>query len=312
MSDGVLKCHVTPRSRTCWHRITANAPAGGARANGCAPDRYDGSLELRGRPSRRKVNRDSRSGASFLTRAGSSSMRARSTGATPVPPTRSMRRSTGSSAKTATVTRRQAEGLAYPVELLSVVTSDPRYPAEGLVPYDPSWPARYAELASTLQRSLGAAWRIEHIGSTSVPGLLAKPVIDLALRIPEHTSIGDDLHALARAGWTDLTRLPTHQVLFRLDHGGVRRAVAHLFTAVQWSLAPQRLFADWLRTHPDDRDAYARLKRDLRARGLRGHDYTAAKAAFVHHVVIHAVEPRSARRPISSSWSAATSPSTHR
>lgn len=164
------------------------------------------------------------------------------------------------------------------------MTNDPRYPPEGLVPYDPAWPARYAELAGKLHQVLGDHWQIEHIGSTSVPGLLAKPVIDLALRIPENETVHDNLLTFAVAGWTDFVPLPTHQAMFQLDHDGTRRAIAHLFSAEQWPTAPQRLFPAWLRTHTSDRDAYASLKQGLRNGGLSGHSYTAAKAAFVQHI----------------------------
>jgi len=164
------------------------------------------------------------------------------------------------------------------------VANQPRYPPEGLVPYDPAWPAGYAELARQLQQTLGCHWQIEHIGATSVPGMLAKPVIDLALRIPHPDARENNLPALEAAGWTDLTSLPTHQALFQLDHDGTRRAIAHLFPAEQWSTAPQRLFPAWLRAHPTDRDAYASLKQSLRDGGIWGHDYTTAKAVFIHHI----------------------------
>jgi GrpB-like predicted nucleotidyltransferase (UPF0157 family) len=78
--------------------------------------------------------------------------------------------------------------------------------------------------------------------------------------------------------------LPTHQTLYQLDHDGVRRGIAHLFSAEQWATAPQRLFPAWLRTHPTDRDTYARLKQTLRDTGTWGHDYTAAKAAFIKRI----------------------------
>jgi GrpB-like predicted nucleotidyltransferase (UPF0157 family) len=177
------------------------------------------------------------------------------------------------------------------------VTNDPRYPPEGLVPYDPAWPARYAELADKLHQVLGDQWQIEHIGSTSVPGLLAKPVIDLALRIPANETIHNNLPTFAAAGWTHLTSLPTHQALFQLDHDGTRRAIAHLLPAEHWPTAPQRIFPAWLRTHPTDRDVYASLKQALRDSGLCGHGYTAAKAAFVQHVCDKAGAPP-AKKPL--------------
>lgn len=52
-----------------------------------------------------------------------------------------------------------------------------------LVPYDPLWPVRYEEIAQGIRRCGASDWVIEHIGSTSVPGMPAKPIIDLAVRI---------------------------------------------------------------------------------------------------------------------------------
>jgi GrpB-like predicted nucleotidyltransferase (UPF0157 family) len=169
--------------------------------------------------------------------------------------------------------------------------NQPRYPSAGLVPYDPAWPVRYVELAGSLQQVLGDHWQVEHIGSTSVPGLLAKPVIDLAVRIPEQETVHDNLRAFATAGWTGMTPLPTHQALFQVDHDGTRRAIAHLFPADRWPTASQRVFPAWLRAHPADRDAYANLKQTLRCGGLWGHDYTNAKAAFVQHICAKAGVP---------------------
>lgn len=158
------------------------------------------------------------------------------------------------------------------------------YPPEGVVPYDVDWPDRYAELSDAIRAHLGSAWEVEHIGSTSVPGLPAKPVIDIAVRLPGETFLERDRAAFQGLGWTDPVDLGTHNALFRLD-GSVRRAIAHLFTPAEWPLAHQRLFAAWLRANPGDRDAYARLKRSLRDGGVWGHDYTAAKTAFIQDVI---------------------------
>ena len=65
----------------------------------------------------------------------------------------------------------------------------------------------------------------------------------------------------------------------------VRSAIGHIFTPELWSEAHVRLFAEWLRTHPADRDSYADLKRTLVERGAWGSDYTTAKGAFVLEVV---------------------------
>lgn len=62
-----------------------------------------------------------------------------------------------------------------------------RYPRERLAPPDQRWASRYTQMASTLTAALEGEWLTEHVGSTSVPGLLAKPVIGIALRTPQGT-----------------------------------------------------------------------------------------------------------------------------
>ena len=150
--------------------------------------------------------------------------------------------------------------------------------------YDPEWVVRFEQSAADLRRVLGRAWTVEHIGSTSVPGLLAKPVIDLAVRLPPGEHLDDHLDAWAELGWSGLHDLDSHRCLFQLEQN-VRHAIAHVFTADQWPVAHQRLFAAWLRTHDDDRDAYARRKRELVASGVWGPAYTSAKTQFVQSVV---------------------------
>lgn len=156
-----------------------------------------------------------------------------------------------------------------------------RYPAAKLVPYDPGWAARYAELATALRRGLGLGWQIEHVGSTSVPGLSAKPVIDLALCCPD---ADHGRSALAELGWTEPIRVGDHLASFLLV-GTTRTAIAHIFSTLAWPEAHVRLFAKWLREHPEDRDAYAQLKAGLVEAGTWGTDYTVAKRGFVQDVV---------------------------
>lgn len=160
-----------------------------------------------------------------------------------------------------------------------------QYPAEKLVPYDPTWLDRYEQIAGALKAALGPEWPIEHVGSTSVPGLVSKPVIDLALGQPPARELdGPTLATLRRLGWSGPAEVGDHRAVFLLV-GSVRTAIAHIFTAEQWPEAHPRLFADWLRTHDADREQYARLKGDLVAEGVWGGDYTKAKAAFVLDVV---------------------------
>ncbi len=159
-----------------------------------------------------------------------------------------------------------------------------RYPRVKLVPADPSWSCRYAELACDLTVALGADWNLEHVGSTSVPGLLAKPVIDIALRMPAGAHLREASASLSDAGWTQPAKLGDHAATFLLVDD-LRSAIGHIYTAEQWPEAHVRLFSQWLRDHSDDRDRYAELKRSLVERGQWGADYTTAKGDFVTQLV---------------------------
>lgn len=159
------------------------------------------------------------------------------------------------------------------------------YPGAGPVPYDEAWPGRFREAAAGLTTVLGDDWLVEHVGSTSVPGLVAKPVIDLAVRVPEACRVRDVDDVLAGAGWAEiLTSVSTHEVRMLLS-GRMRTHIAHFFPADAWDTAHQRLFADWLRRNPEDAQRYAELKTTAWAEGERGRAYTAAKSVFVQEVV---------------------------
>ena len=158
------------------------------------------------------------------------------------------------------------------------------YPPERLVAPDPGWSERFADLSTSLHASLGNDWQVEHVGSTSVPGLTAKPVIDLALGAPSRVSLRATHGAFAAAGWTHPVEVGDHLATFLLD-GSVRRSIGHVYTAEQWPTAHVRLFADWLRRHEVDRDRYAALKVGLVATGSWGEAYTPGKSHFVLDVV---------------------------
>lgn len=169
------------------------------------------------------------------------------------------------------------------------VTWDQQYPPQRLVSYDPAWSGRYALLARAAMAKLH--WEVEHVGSTSVPGLLAKPVIDIAVRVPEHEHLAQRVPAFRDLGWTDPVAIGDHQAMFLLD-GTVRTAIAHVFTAEQWPQAHVRLFAAWLRAHHDDRDRYAALKSHVVSQGTWASDYTRAKSEFVEDIVNRARSSR--------------------
>lgn len=159
-----------------------------------------------------------------------------------------------------------------------------RYPPERLVPYDPAWVERYKAVAEVLGRALGPEWILEHVGSTSVPGLLAKPVIDVALQLPAGHELASWDPIFQGLGWTTPIKIGDHWAVFLLD-GEARQVIGHIFAAEQWPSAHVRLFAQWLRAHDPDREEYARIKSGLVTSGVWGSDYTKAKSSFVLDIV---------------------------
>lgn len=157
-------------------------------------------------------------------------------------------------------------------------------PAIILSEYDPDWPqraARYAEALSVLGPVLVAA---HHIGSTSVPGLLAKPIIDL---MPLVTSLAElDGARLAVEGlgyrWYGEYGIPGRRYCSLTDENDVRRAHLHFFAADSGEAERHLAFRDYLRAHPEVARAYAaekRRARELHPHGMAG--YTDEKAAWV-------------------------------
>jgi putative glutamine amidotransferase len=153
--------------------------------------------------------------------------------------------------------------------------------------YDPAWPTRYDEESSRIRTALGdQVTRLEHVGSTSVPGLGAKPVVDIQVSVRSmvpRSAYADPLVALGYRWivdpWTD-----EHEFFSRDEDAG--RAF-HIHVCGQGSEWEQRhiRFRDWLREHPEDAAAYERLKRDLAERHPRDiYTYTDEKSVFIREI----------------------------
>ena len=158
-----------------------------------------------------------------------------------------------------------------------------------VVDYDPAWLALYEAHAAKIRAALGdAALAIEHVGSTSVPGLAAKPVIDINLAVAD--SADEDAYAarLDAAGYRLLHREPDW-FEHRMFKGRDPEVNLHVFSAGCPELATVRRFRDWLRANPGDRELYARTKRDLAERDWeRVQDYADAKTAVVAEIMARA------------------------
>jgi len=153
-----------------------------------------------------------------------------------------------------------------------------------LVPPDPSWPAEYERAAAELADIVPADWPIEHIGSTSVPGLIAKPIIDLGVRVPALAAVVELDPQLRSAGWHQLARGPVTHLVRVKESEGRRTHIAHFFAAEDWEHCHQRVFRDWLQDLPEDRDRYAEAKRSAAAAAEDGRDYTLRKRAVVEEI----------------------------
>jgi len=144
--------------------------------------------------------------------------------------------------------------------------------------YDPAWADRFAAASSLLGEALsGLIIAIEHVGSTSVPGLPAKPIIDIDLLIEDTADESRYLPALEELGYRLILREPWwygHRMLV----SPAEDVHLHVWPAGAPEPVRHRLFRDWLRAHPADRDLYAATKRRLaRDTVHRPGDYSLAK-----------------------------------
>lgn len=156
-----------------------------------------------------------------------------------------------------------------------------------LCAYDPTWPERFAREAERLRAALGSrARRIEHVGSTAVPGLAAKPVIDIYVEIPTFGELDRCREALGPLGYHFETRPLAY---FHRPAAWPHTHHVHLRDAADPAADRMLRFRDWLRTHAADREAYEALKRDLARRAdaesLEGRmRYSEAKTEFIRGI----------------------------
>jgi GrpB-like predicted nucleotidyltransferase (UPF0157 family) len=141
------------------------------------------------------------------------------------------------------------------------VTPEPRPVPIEIVDYDPAWPQRYAELAERIRTALGdRVLALEHVGSTSVPGLPAKAIVDVDLTVAD-TADEDAYRAdLESAGTVLRLREPGwHQ--HRLFLAVEPPANIHVWSPGSPEAVRHRMFRDWLIEHDDDRALYVAAKR---------------------------------------------------
>jgi GrpB-like predicted nucleotidyltransferase (UPF0157 family) len=158
-----------------------------------------------------------------------------------------------------------------------------------ILAYDPDWPARFEAMRARLAVALGpTALRIDHVGSTAVPGLAAKPVIDIQISVPDVESEAAYKAPIESQGFALRWVEPGHRY-FRPPPGSPREYQVHVCTVgSEWERV-HLLFRDYLRAHDEIAAEYEALKRDLAARHtLERVTYNDAKAPFIDSTVARA------------------------
>ena len=159
-----------------------------------------------------------------------------------------------------------------------------------LVDYDPAWPGLFAREAERIRAALGErVVLLEHTGSTSVPGLAAKPIIDMTLAVPDSSDEESYAPALEAAGYVLRIREPDwHE--HRVFKGPDTNVNLHVFSDGCPEIDRMLRFRDWLRTDQADRELYERTKRKLAAREWTYvQDYADAKTLVVEEIIARAL-----------------------
>ena len=155
-----------------------------------------------------------------------------------------------------------------------------------LAEYDPAWPDRYSVLEYDVRAALGrAALQIEHVGSTSVPGLIAKPIVDIVLVVADSALEEAYVPPLQAAGYALRVREPDWYE-HRMLRGGEKDVNLHVFSAGCPEIDRMLRFRDRLRSNAADRERYAAVKRELASRQWRDvQDYAGAKTDVISEIV---------------------------
>jgi GrpB-like predicted nucleotidyltransferase (UPF0157 family) len=155
-----------------------------------------------------------------------------------------------------------------------------------LTEYDPQWPALYEREAERIRRILGRrALRLEHVGSTAVPGLAAKPVIDILLVVPDSANEPAYASDLEREGYVLRIREP-EEFEHRMFKGPDTDVNLHVYSPGAPEIDRLVRFRDFLRSNDAERERYERRKRELATRSWRYvQHYADAKSGVVESIL---------------------------
>jgi GrpB-like predicted nucleotidyltransferase (UPF0157 family) len=161
-----------------------------------------------------------------------------------------------------------------------------------LAPYDANWPSMFTMASEKVRRALAEkALRVEHVGSTAVPSLSAKPVIDMIVVVDDSSDEGSYVPLLDAEGFTLRAREPDwfqHRLL--VLKAGEQTWQLHVFSIGCEEVERMVAFRDWLRTHENDRRLYESTKVELAARTWKHvQNYADAKSEIIRRILEHAL-----------------------
>jgi len=178
-------------------------------------------------------------------------------------------------------------------EYLRLITIGGRKPLNStihLAPYDPEWPSQFSLLANRIRDALREKiLLLEHVGSTSVPGLSAKPVIDMVMAVADSTDEPSYVPPLEERGFVLKIREPDW-FQHRLLKAPEIRGNLHVFSDGCDEIGRMLAFRDWLRMNDADRMLYEKTKRELAARMWKyTQNYADAKSEVIQEIMAHAL-----------------------
>jgi len=162
-----------------------------------------------------------------------------------------------------------------------------------LVDYDPAWPEQFGEFAGWLRQHLGSdiALDVEHFGSTSIQGMIAKPIIDVLVRIPSYSEAKQRVLPFLNSEEWEYWWQKDHMTFVKRDRFmGMRTHHIHMMPEGR-ELRRRLAFRDYLRLHAKDAALYAELKLQLAAANPADRErYTDAKSSFVNEIAEKAMK----------------------
>jgi GrpB-like predicted nucleotidyltransferase (UPF0157 family) len=160
-----------------------------------------------------------------------------------------------------------------------------------LVPHQPEWSNLALQEAEQIKEALSIeVIAIHHIGSTAIPSIKAKPILDFVLVVPDLESLDENSHEMESLGYTAKGErgIPGRR-FFSKDTKGTRSHHVHAFQENNSEISRHIVFRDYLVAHPQEAEKYERLKEELAARfPSRSGDYTEGKSGYIQETVVKA------------------------